>query len=128
LAVSGSSGSSPQAPGLVNGTGSQVQVPVPGASLFSQIIQGSGGSLGFSGAISGQGSGVGSTSQNGGSSSAGTGSGSGNGQCNAAGSGNNYLDLSARCSSKFQYVLAASTSMAVKLQEETLTYLNQGKY
>lgn len=29
-------------------------------------------------------------------------------------------------SSKFQYVLAASTSMAVKVNEETMTYLNQG--
>lgn len=29
-------------------------------------------------------------------------------------------------SSKFQYVLGASTSMAIKMHEETMTYLNQG--
>lgn len=31
-----------------------------------------------------------------------------------------------RSGTKFQYVLGASTSMAVKLHEETMTYLNQG--
>ena len=30
--------------------------------------------------------------------------------------------------SPFQYVLCAPTSPAVKQQEETLTYLNQGRY
>ena len=30
--------------------------------------------------------------------------------------------------SKFQYVLGASTSMAIKMNEETMTYLNQGLY
>ena len=34
--------------------------------------------------------------------------------------------LTARSGTKFQYVLGASTSMAVKLHEETMTYLNQG--
>lgn len=34
--------------------------------------------------------------------------------------------LSSRSGAKFQYVLGASTSLAVKLNEETMTYLNQG--
>lgn len=34
--------------------------------------------------------------------------------------------MSARVSSKFQYVLGAATSMAMKIHEETMTYLNQG--
>jgi hypothetical protein len=34
--------------------------------------------------------------------------------------------ISARVSSKFQYVLGAATSMAMKIHEETMTYLNQG--
>src|SRR5699024_9741606 len=33
-----------------------------------------------------------------------------------------------RHTSRFQYVLGASTSMAIKMHEETMTYLNQGKY
>ena len=33
---------------------------------------------------------------------------------------------SSRHTSKFQYVLGASTSMAIKMHEETMTYLNQG--
>lgn len=33
---------------------------------------------------------------------------------------------SSRHTSKFQYVLGASTSMAIKVHEETMTYLNQG--
>ena len=31
------------------------------------------------------------------------------------------------CAGSFQYVLAAATSIATKLNEETLTYLNQGQ-
>ncbi|XP_054162550.1 transcription factor CP2-like [Oppia nitens] len=35
--------------------------------------------------------------------------------------------LSTRSTAKFQYVLGAATSMAMKLHEETMTYLNQGQ-
>lgn len=36
------------------------------------------------------------------------------------------LNMGLKVSSKFQYVLGAATSMAMKVHEETMTYLNQG--
>jgi hypothetical protein len=39
---------------------------------------------------------------------------------------NHELIVPNRISTKFQYILSAATSMAVKIHEETMTYLNQG--
>lgn len=42
----------------------------------------------------------------------------------------NYIEIEmyiAKFSFSFQYVLAAATSIATKVNEETLTYLNQGQ-
>lgn len=38
-----------------------------------------------------------------------------------------YLYIKKNYLYRFQYVLGAATSMAIKLTEETLTYLNQGQ-
>lgn len=47
--------------------------------------------------------------------------------CHASPMTHELAHSASRHTSKFQYVLGASTSMAIKMHEETMTYLNQGK-